>query len=80
MFLKVKRLRILKVQTCAYGRKQHKNELTGDATPPTVSMGCILIKATIDAHEGKKVRICNIPGDFITSDMDKDTRMALRGR
>ena len=34
----------------------------------------------MDAHEVRDVGICNIPGAFISADMDKDTKMALHGR
>ena len=39
-----------------------------------------LITAVIDAHEGRDVRICNIPGAFLSADMEEDVKMALRGR
>ena len=51
MFLKVKRDRRVKRQTCVDFRKKHKNNVSGDATPPIVSTESILIMATIDAHE-----------------------------
>ena len=35
---------------------------------------------TIDAHEGRRVRICDIPGDFLSVDMDKNVKMVLYGR
>ena len=36
--------------------------------------------ATIDAHEGRGVGICNIPGEFISADMDEDVKMTLHRR
>ena len=45
-----------------------------------MSTESVLITATIDAHEGRNVGICDIPGDFLSSNMDKDTKIVLRGR
>ena len=70
----------MKGQTCTDGRKQRKKAVTGDATFLTVSMESVLLTATIDAHEGRDFGICNISGDFLDADMDKDVKMALRGR
>ena len=63
-----------------YLLKQQKKEVPGDATYPKLSMESVLITSTIDAHEGSDVGICNIPGAFISSDMDKDVKIALHGR
>ena len=49
-------------------------------TSPTMSTEYVLITATIDAHEGLNVGICDILGDFFSSNMDKDIKIALRGR
>ena len=57
-----------------------KKAVPGDLNPPTVSTESVLITATIYAHEGRKVGICNIPGAFLISDMDEDVKMVLRGR
>ena len=70
----------MKGQTCTDGHKQRKKAVTGYATFLTVSTEPILLTATSDTHEGRDVSICNIPGDFLGTDMDKDVKMALRGR
>ena len=57
-----------------------KKEVTVDTTPPTVSTNSVLITETIDVHEGRDVRICNILGDFFSADIEEDVKMALRGR
>ena len=62
------------------GWKQCKNELNRDATHTKVSMDNVLTTATIDAHGGRNVGICNIPGAFLSADMDTDLTMALHGR
>ena len=45
-----------------------------------MSTESVLITATLDAHEGRNVRICDIPGAFLSEDMDEDVKMALCGR
>ena len=80
MFLKFKSYGRLKGRTCADGQKKCKKEVSGDTTSPTVSKKSVLITSTIDAHEGWDVRICDIPDAFLSADMDKDMKMALRGR
>ena len=52
-------------------------EVPGDTTFPTVSTDSILITATIDAHEGRDVGICNIPGAFLDEYMEDNAIMAL---
>ena len=70
----------MKGQTCVDVRKQRKQAVPRDATSPTVSMESVLITATIDAHDGFRVGIFNIPGAFHCADMCKDVEMALCGR
>ena len=43
-------------------------------------MEYVLIPATVNAHAERNARICDIPGDFLSADMDEDVKMALRGR
>ena len=57
-----------------------QNAVTGDATTPTVSTESVLTTSTIDAHEGRNVRIYNTPGAFLSADMYEDVKMALYGR
>ena len=47
---------------------------------PTVSTDSTPTTAKIDAHEGCNVRICGIPGAFLSAEMDEDVKMALSGR
>ena len=70
----------MKSQTCADGRKQCKKAVPRDTNPPIFSTKSVLITSTIDAHEGCYIVICNIPGDFLSADMDKYAKMALIGR
>ena len=45
-----------------------------------MSTESLLITATIYALEVCNVGICDIPGDFLSVDMDEDMKMALRGK
>ena len=43
-------------------------------------MEYVLITAIVNAHAEHNARICDIPGDFLSADIDEDVKMALRGR
>ena len=53
--------------------------MTGDETFPTVFIESILIMVTIIVHEGRNVIVCDILGDFLSKDMDKDVKVELHG-
>jgi hypothetical protein len=40
----------------------------------------VLITATIDAFEKREVAIVDVPGAYLTADMDEEVCMCLRGR
>ena len=69
MFLNFNRDNIVRGQTCADGQKQCKKSVPGYATTPTVSTESVLIKTTIEAHEGRNIEICDIRGAFISAYM-----------
>ena len=69
----------MKGRTCANGQKQCKKAVLGDVTSPTVSTESAIITASIDANEVPNFGICDIPGAFLSADMDEDVKMALRG-
>ena len=48
--------------------------------PHKVPKESVLITENIDVNEGHDVGICNMPGDFLSADMDEDRKMALLGR
>ena len=62
------------------GRKQLKKAVPRYETPPTVSTESVLITATIGAHEGCNIRICDISGAFLSAHMDKEVNISLYGR
>jgi hypothetical protein len=45
-----------------------------------VSLEAVLITSTIDAFEGRDVAIADVPGAFLTADMDEEVLMCLRGK
>jgi hypothetical protein len=80
MFLKEKRDGAIKGRTCEYGRKQREGSTKSEATSPTVALESVLITATIYAFERNDVTIVDVPGSFLTADMDEEVIMCLRGR
>jgi hypothetical protein len=80
MFLKEKRDGTIKGRACAEGRKQRETTVPGAATPPTVALESVLITATIDAYEERDVAIVDVPGEFLSADMDEEVIMTIRGR
>jgi hypothetical protein len=80
MCLKEKRDGTIKGRACADGRKQRETAVQGAATPPTVALESVLITATIDAYEERDVAIVNVPGAFLSADMDEEVIMTIRGR
>jgi hypothetical protein len=79
MFLKEKRDGSIKGRVCADGRKQREGATKDDAMSPTVSLEAVLITPTIDAFEGRDVAIVDVPGAFLTVDMNGVVFMCPRG-
>jgi hypothetical protein len=80
MFLKEKRDGYIKGRACADGRKQREGSTKSDATSPTVALESVLITATIDAFEKREVAIVDVPGAYLTADMDEEVFMCIRGK
>jgi hypothetical protein len=80
MFLKEKRDGTIKGRACADGRKQRETAVPGAATSPTVAVESVMITATIDAHEGRDVAVVDVPGAFLSADMDEYVIMTIKGR
>jgi hypothetical protein len=79
-FLKEKRDRTIKGRTCADGRKQRETAEHDATTSPTVSLESVLITSTIEAYEGREVSVVDIPGAYLSSDMDEEVIILLCGR
>jgi hypothetical protein len=80
MFLKEKRDGTIKVRACADGRKQQEKADPGAATYPTVTLESVLITSTIKAFENREVAVIDIPGAYLSANMDEKVIMLLRGR
>jgi hypothetical protein len=80
IFLKEKRDRTIKGRACADRRKQCETSTPGAVASPTVSLEAVLITATIDAYEERDVVIVDVPGAFLSADMDEEVVMTIRGR
>ena len=79
MFLNQKRTGVIKGRGVAKGWPQRANSKKGESTSPTVSTESALITCCIDAMEGRNVSVADIPGAFLTADMDEGMYMVLEG-
>ena len=52
------------------GQKQQDDPNAKDASSPTVSLEAVLITTVVDAYEHRYVAIVNIPGAYLSADMD----------
>jgi hypothetical protein len=80
MFLKEKSDGSVKGRACPDGRKLRDTDVPMDATSPTVALESVLITATIDAFEGCDVAMVDVPGAFLSAEMDEEVIMTIRGR
>jgi hypothetical protein len=80
MFLKEKRDGTIKGRACADRRKQMEKDGPGAAPPPTVTLESVLITSTIKAFENREVAVVDIPGAYLSADMDEEVIMLLRRR
>ena len=71
MFLKDKQYGTTKVLACVDGWKQWEGSQKKDATSPTVALELVIIASAIDANERRYLAVVDIPGEFLTADMDK---------
>ena len=80
MFLKEKRDGSIKGRGVADGRKQRDKIEPKDATSPTVSTESVMLTATIDALEGRDVAVVDIPGAYLSADMDDEVHVVFIGK
>jgi hypothetical protein len=80
MFLKEKRDGSIKGRTCADGWEQWETAEPVATTSPTVYLKYVLVTSTIEAFEGREVAVVDIPGAYLSADMDEEVIMLLRGR
>ena len=50
-----------------------------DVTSPTVSTDAIMLTAKIDALEVRDVAVVDIPGEYLSADMDDEVNIVFRG-
>jgi hypothetical protein len=80
MFLNEKRDGSIKGRACADGRKQREGSTKSDTTLSTIALESVIINAIIDAFEKREVAIVDIPGAYLTVDMEEEVFMCLRGK
>ena len=61
------------------GRKQREKIEPKDATSPTVSIEAVMLAATIDKLEGRDVEVVDIPGAYLSTDLDDEVHVVFRG-
>ena len=71
MFLKRKQSSKIKARGCADGRSQRDFISKKETRYPTVSIYALMCSCAIDAIEGRRVVMCDIPGAFMQSDWPK---------
>ena len=79
MFLKEKRDSSIKARGVGYKRKQQDKIEPKDATYPTVPTYSFMITATINTLEGRDMAVVDIPGTYLSADMDDEVNVVLRG-
>jgi hypothetical protein len=72
----------LKGRLCADGRKQRGTMRKDDAASPTVCTDSVFITAAIEAAERRKVSVVDLPGAYLSANMDnkEEVLMVMRGR
>ena len=80
LLLKEKRGLSIKARQCADGGKNREGLNKRDTTSPTVSLEAILIISCISTPKDCDFMVVDIPGLFLTADMDEIVHMVLRVR
>jgi hypothetical protein len=81
IFLKQKRCGKIKARGCADGRPQREYISKDRSSSPTVSIYALMTSCLMDAIEGRKVAICDIPGTFLQANwpVDRDCYPKFEG-
>ena len=79
MFLKKKRNGTVKGRGCADGHKQRAYITKEESTSPTISTEAVFLTAVVDAWEGRKVAVLDVPGAFMQVDMDETVHVRFEG-
>lgn len=74
----------LKGRQCVNGSKQRGTIPAEETASPTVNMNSVILTAAVEAHEERDVAVCDLPGAYLSVDMDEmgeeHVHMILRGR
>lgn len=72
MFLKRKRTGKIKARGCADGRPQREYITKLESSAPTVKTHALFLSCLVDAAEGRKVVVADIPSAFLSADWPED--------
>ena len=78
MYLKRKRIDVVKARGCTDGRPQHGFLSKDKSSYPTVSTYAIFMSCPIDAIEGRHVVMCDIMGAFLQANWHEDNDYYLK--
>ena len=78
-FPKRKTRRINKGQRGSRREEQREKIKPKDATSPTVSTEAVMLTATINTIEVRDVAVVDIPGAYLSTDMNDDVHVVFRG-
>ena len=79
MFLEEKRYGSIKGHGIADGRKQWEKIKPKDATSPKVLTEAVMLTETIEGLEGRDLALVDIPGAYLSADMDDVVHVVFRG-
>ena len=79
LFLKEKRRGQMKGRACINGTPQRAYISKEEAASPTMSTESTFIMLAIAASENRKVRCYDVPSAFVSTKVDKDMVMVLKG-
>ena len=80
IFITEKRCGRVKTRACVNGSTQRDYIPKESTASPTVMNDSVQITSAIDAHEGRAVVSCDIPGAFLHAELDEEVYMLLRGQ
>ena len=63
----------------ADGKKQQEKIEPKDVTSPTISTEAVMLTATIDTLEGRDLAVVDIPGAYLSADMDNEVHVVSIG-
>ena len=70
---------MIKARGCADGHKQRDKIMKQESASPTVATESVFITAVVDTHEGRMVKIVDVPGAFMHPDQDDLVHVRFTG-